>query len=155
MFARRGRVCWVGGRCGRLGASMAYNGHYQNGARYGEHGEVETGPFELQLNPGPEPSHDALSGFVPSSEAFAAWYETEMCGLHALNVDNNRRVAVLCFPTRNARDVVEIMSRFRRPRKEGRKELARGVKAGGARLGRAPPPSAGRGRRWGARVFRA
>ncbi|KAH8094967.1 polyadenylate-binding protein [Aureococcus anophagefferens] len=55
-----------------------------------------SGPFLLELNPGPEPSRDRLSGYVPDPAAFRAWYETEMCGLHALNVDNARQVAVLC-----------------------------------------------------------
>ena len=70
--------------------------------------------------PGPEPSRDRLSGYVPNPEAFRAWYETEMCGLHALNVDNARQVAVLCFPTRNARDVVELMARHAVPLPDGR-----------------------------------
>ena len=79
-----------------------------------------SGPFLLELNPGPEPSRDRLSGYVPNPEAFRAWYETEMCGLHALNVDNARQVAVLCFPTRNARDVVELMARHAVPLPDGR-----------------------------------
>ncbi|KAH8049174.1 hypothetical protein JL721_11775 [Aureococcus anophagefferens] len=79
-----------------------------------------SGPFLLELNPGPEPSRDRLSGYGPDPAAFRAWYETEMCGLHALNVDNARQVAVLCFPTRNARDVVELMARHAVPLPDGR-----------------------------------
>lgn len=72
---------------------------------------AEAGPYYLDLDARPEPSRDALSGYVPSGDAFLAWYRGEMCGLHGLEVDLNERLAVLWFPTRNARDVVEIMSR--------------------------------------------
>ena len=90
-------------------------------ATNGWHEEVhESPPYELLLRPGPEPARQTLSGFVPTSDGFSRWYEAEMCGLHALNVDNARRVAILCFPSRNARDVVEHMARHAVPLPDGR-----------------------------------
>ena len=51
---------------------------YANGAAaYGVPGyelpDSETGPYLLQLNPGPEPSHDRLSGFAPTSCSGWLW----------------------------------------------------------------------------------
>ena len=42
-----------------------------------------------------------------------------MCGLHALHIDRSRKTAVLCFPTRLAREVVERMTRHDVPLPDG------------------------------------
>lgn len=71
----------------------------------------DPGPYALRLKPGPLPSYEQLSGYVPSSEAFSAWYNAEMCGrLRGVHADAAKRAAALCFPTQNARDVVVLMS---------------------------------------------
>ncbi|KAH8065371.1 hypothetical protein JL720_12786 [Aureococcus anophagefferens] len=66
----------------------------------------------------PPPGSDELSGFVPSGSAFGV-VRGEMCGLHALHIDRSRKTAVLCFPTRLAREVVERMTRHDVPLPDG------------------------------------
>jgi hypothetical protein len=63
----------------------------------------------------PLPPAAGLSGYAPGREQFRAWYEAEFCGLHALHIDAAKSTAVVCFPTKNAREAHELAARHAVP----------------------------------------
>mmetsp|Transcript_9082 Transcript_9082/g.27189 ORF Transcript_9082/g.27189 Transcript_9082/m.27189 type:complete len:789 (-) Transcript_9082:53-2419(-) len=71
------------------------------------------GSATLELTAVPLVGAAGLSGFEPSGAEFRAWFEAEMCGLHALHLDPRRKTAVLCFPTHLAREAAERVRRHR------------------------------------------